>query len=449
MPRLAVAVAADDLTGAMDTGHEFAARGHPTFVTVRGDASVPADAGVLVADTESRYDSPDAAARAVYDALDGHEADVVYKKVDSTLRGNLVAEVDAAVDAVGADIALVAPAFPRNGRLTAEGYHLVDGALVTRTPAGRDPDKPVTSAHLPTLFADSAYPVRRVSVGDVAAGADAVADALRDVAADADRPVLAVADAVAESHLEALAAGGAATDLSVVYVGSAGLAAHVSVPADADAGDESSPGAPGDGADGDAASGTDTDTDTDADADAARAVLGVAGSTAPETRAQVAVVDGVVPLDLETAVTDPEAAADAAAADCAARLVDGGAALLASAGDDADPERALRAGRKHGLHERVVRERISTALSLAVARVWDRAPPDGLFLTGGAVAVRVLRELDAGGVSLAGEAVEAGIPLGRVRGGRADGTPVVTKAGAFGSEGAIANCLARLGGHHE
>ncbi|PSQ10305.1 four-carbon acid sugar kinase family protein, partial [Halobacteriales archaeon QS_5_70_15] len=39
-------VVADDLTGAMDTGHEFAARGHPTTVAV-GEAGVPPEEGVL------------------------------------------------------------------------------------------------------------------------------------------------------------------------------------------------------------------------------------------------------------------------------------------------------------------------------------------------------------------------------------------------------------------
>jgi len=65
------------------------------------------------------------------------------------------------------------------------------------------------------------------------------------------------------------------------------------------------------------------------------------------------------------------------------------------------------------------------------------------------VAADVFESLDADGVVLSGTAVEEGIPLGRLSGGAADGVPVVTKAGAFGTPGAIRKCIARLGGDDE
>ncbi|WP_101297014.1 four-carbon acid sugar kinase family protein [Halegenticoccus soli] len=427
-------VVADDLTGAMDTGHEFAARGLSTLVLLgegrgEGGSDDADDADVLVANTDSRYLPAEDAASAVDRALSSRDTSVVYKKVDSTLRGNLVAETDAAIRSANADAALVAPAFPRNGRTTACGYHLVDGWLVTDTAAGRDPDRPVETAHLPTRFGDSSHPVRRVGVERAAAGSEAVRDALREFAADG--PAVVVADAVAERHLEALADGAATSGLSVVYVGSAGLARHVSVAAEGRKGRVSPPDPTADGPEGPA--------------------LAVAGSTNPRTLEQVRALPDelLVELDLEATVADPDRAASDAAERCLDRLDAGGDAVLVSARTADDADVALRAGRARGVGEWDVRERVSTALAGAVERVWDRVQPRGLFATGGAVAISVLGALGATGVRLAGSEVEAGVPVGRIDGGRADGTPVVTKAGAFGSTEAISNCLAVLGGRDD
>lgn len=40
-----------------------------------------------------------------------------------------------------------------------------------------------------------------------------------------------------------------------------------------------------------------------------------------------------------------------------------------------------------------------------------------------------------------GESIATGVPVGAVHGGLANGTPVVTKAGAFGDDNTIANAL--------
>jgi uncharacterized protein YgbK (DUF1537 family) len=412
-------VVADDLTGAMDTGHEFAARGHPTTVAVGTDGARP-ESGVLVVNTDSRYLPAEEARAAVEAVVRDTPARILYKKVDSTLRGNLVAEIGAALDASGRDCALVAPAFPAGGRLTACGYHLVDGALVTDTAAGQDPEKPVTSAHLPTLLADADRRVRHVGVETVAGEGEAVSD----VVSDTERGILAC-DAVHDDHLAALARGTARAGRDVVYVGSAGLAGAVELPGRAEPAAVEGSGPP-----------------TDA------RVLGIAGSASPTTVEQLRAVpdERVVPLDVELAATDPSAAAERATDRVLEVLEAGGSAVVASVLEAGDVDRALRAGRDAGVDPETVRERVAESLALVATGVWERDPPDGLFVTGGAVAGRVFDALGATGVRLRGEAVEAGVPVGHVLDGTAAGTRVVTKAGAFGGERTIVNCLARLGG---
>lgn len=417
MPRRALVVA-DDLTGAMDTGHELAVRGCRTTVSI--DETMPDGAGVGVVNTDSRYAPPDAAREAVTAALAGVDAAIVYKKVDSTLRGNVAAEVEAAREATGRDLAIVAPAFPANGRLTAEGHHLVDGRPVTATAPGDDSKTPRTD-HLPRLLAENeATPAPRVAVGTAARGADAVAERLR-ILADAETGTIAC-DAVHESHLAALAAGADRLGGPVVYAGSGGLARHIPLPDDAP-----------------------SPAPLDPPPAAERRALAVVGSVAPATLDQLAHVPAEqrVWIDPAEAVRDPEAAGCTAAAACLERLADRAAALVTAATSRADVDTARAAGRERGLDDEAVGEHVTRALALTARAVWRRADclPTDVLLTGGATAGATLGALDATSVELTGTELGVGVPVGRVRGGRADGAAVVTKAGAFGARGVIANYL--------
>ena len=125
-------ILADDLTGAMDTGVQIYGRGQRVTVCIdpvyAGELS--ADADLLVADSESRNATRADAERIVNEMLRiaaRHGLSLVYKKIDSTLRGNVGAEIDAVFDSRTAEAILVAPALPHNGRTTLYGVHYVNG----------------------------------------------------------------------------------------------------------------------------------------------------------------------------------------------------------------------------------------------------------------------------------------------------------------------------------
>ena len=87
---LLLLILADDFTGALDTGVQFAACGIPTRVVVGEQVDLAAsDAAVLVVDTETRH-LPAAEAYAVIAKLtrEAMSAGVfsIYKKTDSALR---------------------------------------------------------------------------------------------------------------------------------------------------------------------------------------------------------------------------------------------------------------------------------------------------------------------------------------------------------------------------
>lgn len=158
--RAAYAIIADDLTGAGDAGVQFAAAGLRTR-TLRDDWTPEhlAGAEVVVIDTASRGLAADhayARVRSAADRLQDAAVQVVYKKIDSTVRGQLGAEIDAVMDACRLTTALVCPAYPAQGRTLVRGVLLVGGIPVAETPVAADPQAPVYESHVPTLLARQA-----------------------------------------------------------------------------------------------------------------------------------------------------------------------------------------------------------------------------------------------------------------------------------------------------
>ena len=120
---------ADDLTGACDAAVPFAAHGRRAAVALAAGAGV-SNPDVLPVSTESRGLSLEDSQRAISEmALRfGQTAPrILFKKIDSTLRGNAGAEIAAAVEAFGCDAAVITPAFPAMRRIVAEGWLRVEG----------------------------------------------------------------------------------------------------------------------------------------------------------------------------------------------------------------------------------------------------------------------------------------------------------------------------------
>ncbi|MBD3241541.1 MAG: hypothetical protein GF331_13210 [Chitinivibrionales bacterium] len=154
-----VLVLADDLTGANDAGAQCARLGVRSVVTTDVELSpegLPDDIAVVVIDTESRHDTPDQAhdkvariARRFYT----NRTPRLFKKTDSTLRGNIGAELDAALSCGPFERLLFMPAYPAAGRMTVDGHHYVDGQPVHESPYGHDPRAPVSESFVPALLA--------------------------------------------------------------------------------------------------------------------------------------------------------------------------------------------------------------------------------------------------------------------------------------------------------
>lgn len=401
-PRLLVV--ADDLTGASDTGSRFAERGYDTSILT---ATVDHDAEVLVRDTDSRYLSAPEAAKRVHRTITEYDPPVVYKKIDSTLRGNIAAELTAAIEAVDPQLTVMAPAFPETGRTTTDGCQYVHGTPVHETSVGSD----LETAHIPTLLSDSNYPIDELSESVIRAGVSSISDRMTHFQQSA-HPRIIVADATTSRHLAAIARAAATLENPPLYVGSGGLAGYVrlgkTVP-----------------------------------------VLGVAGSVASETLAQLTALPDqrLVRVDGAELITETETIS-AAVSEVIETLEQEGTAVLTAATHDDDVARTFEAGRTAGLTESDIREAVSSRLARIVRSVLEAQSIGGLFMTGGAIANATLSALDGDAIELAGQSIASGIPLGRIASGPHTGLPVVTKAGAFGEEHTIDACLEFLSGYN-
>jgi uncharacterized protein YgbK (DUF1537 family) len=119
---------ADDLTGACDAAVHFARRGYRTHVRLDSHGE---ETSVLAISAESRHLSA-AELRPVMDELARRlpiaQARILFNKIDSTLRGNVGAEIAAALTAFGCEAAVITPAYPAMGRTVEEGYLRVRAA---------------------------------------------------------------------------------------------------------------------------------------------------------------------------------------------------------------------------------------------------------------------------------------------------------------------------------
>ncbi len=186
MPGRRALIVADDLTGAADCAAQALRHGLSAAVALRPHAGVDAD--VLALDLDTRRGGARAAYAATRDAA-SRGAPLLYVKLDSLLRGHVGAALDGALDGAGSDTAVVAPAFPGQGRTTVGGRQLVGGDVVADL--------------LETLRAQTEREVIHVRDGAL------------------DKPGVLVCDAEDDDDLARIAAGGPA---GAVWAGSAGLA---------------------------------------------------------------------------------------------------------------------------------------------------------------------------------------------------------------------------------
>ncbi len=153
-------IIADDFTGALDTGVQFAARGAATIVVTDLNydfGSIEKTVEVLVMVTETRHLQPQKAYEIVYStARRAFHAGIahIFKKTDSALRGNIGSELTALMDATGVDTIPFLPAFPKLDRVTLEGIQYIEGVAVAQSVFGQDPFEPILNSAVADILGE-------------------------------------------------------------------------------------------------------------------------------------------------------------------------------------------------------------------------------------------------------------------------------------------------------
>jgi uncharacterized protein YgbK (DUF1537 family) len=379
---VAVTLIADDLTGACDAGALFTGRG-PVSV-VLGQGAVDAARVVVALDTESRALPPGEArrlVRATAERLGTRLSEsVLFKKIDSTLRGPVGDEIDALHEASGRRISLVCPAFPDQGRTVVQGLLRIGDTPAHRSAVGLDPAYPTGTSHVSEILSRGAsQPIRHIALDRVRAGSACLLDALATA-----RGGIVSADAETNADLDALAA--VATSPDIMLAGSAGLARAVAARL---------------GHDGPAVT-----------LPRGRGWLIVVGSLHPASRAQLASLEAT---GVAGAVVDSERAPDLAVIGKALRA--GLPAFLATV--------------TRGCPTPDERSRTAAALARACAHVLAECRPDLVAVTGGETAWALLGALGVDHLELSG-APASGLALGEVVAAGFPRLALLTKAGGFG-----------------
>ncbi|SAK78506.1 HPr kinase [Caballeronia fortuita] len=408
-------IVADDLSGAADCAIAFAAAGRKTVVSLDAGASDVSDAqaSVIAADTDTRRLSPADAARRTADTWRTLRAPGrrLYKKIDSTLRGNWAAEVAALTRVAGP--AIVTPAFPATGRTVRDGRVFVRGVPLDDTETWQL-EHAGQHAGLRDLLDAVGLRVAHVSLDAFRAAPGDVAAMVVSAAASGNGIDAIIVDGETRDDLATLARVSASVDAPFFWVGSGGLARELAALPDL--------------------------FDADAAARPARAIepaqgpiLALVGSLSAISERQCAMLCAeagigemiVPPAVLRDGARHPQWQAWSVRIGDAVRGKED--AILRIGRDDAfDPaEGAL----------------LSNALAALVAPHFDAL--GGLIATGGETARAMLAAAKVGSLELVSE-IEAGVALGRPANGK--GPSIVTKAGAFGSEHALLGAWLHLRG---
>lgn len=226
-------IIADDLTGANDTALQFHIHGANTQILLNSEVDPlnVKSAQTWALSTETRNETPENAYHCVKEAaqvlVEKLKPDYFYKKIDSTIRGNIAIEVLAMLEVLEWDASVIIPAFPSEGRVTIGGYHLLKGIPIERTEMARDPHSPIRESHLPTLLKsqlDESYEhlVGSIELKTVMKGAGPILKALNELIKAGKK--LIVVDAVSTTDIEQIVLAMNKSEYNILPTGTAAMA---------------------------------------------------------------------------------------------------------------------------------------------------------------------------------------------------------------------------------
>ena len=401
-------ILADDLTGAADCAIAFARRGLVAGVSWGEGPDAVAQPPIFSYDADSRGMTAEQAAIRHRHALERLFASdrVLFKKIDSTLRGQPAAETAATIAFLkarsGSAFGIFAPAFPATNRTTLDGRIHVGGRPLEEAEVWRR-DHSYSSAHLVEVLATAGVAAEIVPLPVIRGEGETLRDGVCEDRGPGD--IVAICDAETDDDLRRIAEASLPASAGTFFIGSAGLAHALAGIA------------PGDGS---------LAPPFQASAQGSLIVVGSLAAASRVGARKLVASGGVVhvPVEPETLLDAQEGRA--ALGRSVIALLDSGQDVLVEIQVDDEPDMSLGPRLVEGLAE---------ALRPAASRM------SAFAATGGETAAALLSSFGVNGIRLVDE-IEPGVALGLTLG--ALSIPVVTKAGAFGDENSLGRIAERL-----
>ena len=206
---------ADDFTGAGDAGVQMTKNGIEAHIIFDTDEIDPEKSYVI--DTESRNIPAEEAytkVKSILQSMNPYPYEYYYKKIDSTLRGNLKAEMTAAKEVLKPDLIVFNPANPDSNRMVVDGTLMMNGVRITETEIMKDPLCLVTEDNLEKLMKkEMEEPVVHFSLNEV-----------RNQTMDVGQAKIVTFDVLENSDLNVVVEYILSLKKKVLWVGSAGMA---------------------------------------------------------------------------------------------------------------------------------------------------------------------------------------------------------------------------------
>ena len=408
-----LAVIADDLTGANDTALQFAKRNINSSVEINFmQSELSEDKEVIVADTDSRDLDKQMAyqkVKAICEEMFKYNIKCVYKKIDSTLRGNLGAEIKAVDDVFNPEIVIIAPAYPINQRITIGGYHLLEGKPIELTEIAHAPKTPVKKSYLPAILQEQVN--EDIAVVDfklLRQGVELTSKKIHEFINEGKRWL--VCDIIEEENFITLM-DAVRGYKNILWVGSAGLAEYLPYFYNWTGNKELSMGK------------------------RKGSVLVCAGSVSHTTQNQVQTLlnqreISLVKIDMAKLLENKDVELVEKSQKINELIAQQQNILLATAQSDDDVKKAVAVGRKYNLSGKEVSEKIANIIAELIKNI-EVNKLSGMVLTGGDMAVHICRAIGVNSIKVISE-IDNGVPLGYIESENLEKLFIVTKAGAFG-----------------
>ncbi|WP_394548646.1 four-carbon acid sugar kinase family protein [Priestia aryabhattai] len=422
-----ISVISDDLTGASDCGGQLVRYGLDVSVVLTDDNSNLNKKEAFIFNTDSRAVSGKEAyerVKNVCERIQSETFDVIYKKIDSTMRGNIGQEINAVYDVFQPDFVFIAPAFPEAGRQVINGVHFLNQKRLDETEVANDPKTPVKDSLIARLVKNQAQKeVGHLSYKDLHAGYEFIFKKLK--AYKNQNISYITVDSIHESDLKCLVETIKKTEFSVVWSGSSGLINYLPQ-----------------------AYGLQPSTKKVSFLRNDQPVLFVIGSVSKVGRNQLnqlLLYSDTISVEMNPSKIILDGGSRQKEIDQvikrALTFLKTGKSIALFSSEEVKETQEI--GKKQGYSAIEISDYISMAMGEVAVDLINQCNITNLFLTGGDTAQQVLSQLQVHRLHLIDE-VEPGIPLGKLDYKRE--IFAVTKAGSFGTDVAMLKAKSKLQG---